>query len=129
MSNKIYVITTVQMKTVFYDPKDESKKGIDGFYRYRFKRTTPRQTEDYRNVDSATVGWFKNLDDAREAIENNYGDMHECSYNYAVIEPTDEGLYGFCGALEDQIWFYWNGVAFVEGPMPVGQENIGGYWL
>lgn len=40
-----------------------------------------------------TVGFFNSLDDARETVINNHGDICETIYDYAVIEGVGEGLY------------------------------------
>lgn len=39
------------------------------------------------------VGYFKNKEDAVFSIENNVCDIFENTYNYAVLEHVDEGLY------------------------------------
>lgn len=45
------------------------------------------------NHDPRCVGYFFNLDDAIKIVEGNYGDIHEYSFDYAVIEEFGEGLY------------------------------------
>lgn len=52
--------------------------------------------------NTRTVGWVGNLEIAKEIVVNNYGDIWEYSYDYAVIEEVEEGLYPLC---KDR-WFY-----------------------
>lgn len=39
------------------------------------------------------VGYYKKKEDAIYAVENNVCDIFEMTYNYAVIEIIEEGLY------------------------------------
>lgn len=39
-----------------------------------------------------TWGWYETFEEAEEAILNNYGDLFECSYNYACIEEVPPGV-------------------------------------
>ena len=38
------------------------------------------------------VGWFDNFDEANNAVENNFSNIHEDMYNYAIIEKMESGL-------------------------------------
>lgn len=38
------------------------------------------------------VGWYKSKDEAANAVENNFSDMHDYIYNYAIIEEMDMGV-------------------------------------
>ena len=42
---------------------------------------------------SRAVGFYGSLHEAEIAITNNYGDIRECLYDYAVLEEITEGLY------------------------------------
>ena len=42
---------------------------------------------------SRAVGFYRSLHEAEIAIINNYGDIRECLYDYAVLEEIEEGLY------------------------------------
>lgn len=55
--------------------------------------------------NSRCVGWFETELDAREVVENNYGDIWEYSYQYAVIEKMAIGLYPHP---EKEIWYEWD---------------------
>lgn len=38
------------------------------------------------------VGWFDNFNEAENAILNNFEDMHNSMYKYAIIEEMDPGI-------------------------------------
>ena len=54
---------------------------------------------------SRTVGYFKDLNKAKEIVENNCYDLFETFYDYAVIEEVPEGIYPL---YENQVWYKWN---------------------
>ena len=54
---------------------------------------------------SRTVGYFKDLNKAKEIVENNCYDLFETFYGYAVIEEVPEGIYPL---YENQVWYKWN---------------------
>ena len=47
-----------------------------------------------------TIGYFTKYEDAKDAVENNYGDICETTYEYAIIEGVEEGLYSDCDLQE-----------------------------
>ena len=52
------------------------------------------------------VGYFSKLEDAVEAVINNYYDLNEAGYYpYAVIENIPEGIYHYD---ENPIWFKYD---------------------
>ena len=54
-----------------------------------------------------TIGFFTDLDDAKECVTKNSGDMAEGGYYpYAVIFPVQEGLYNFPSP-EVERWYVW----------------------
>ena len=53
---------------------------------------------------SRVVGYYFTYDDARDAVVNNYGDIHETIYHYALIEKVRPGLYQ--GATSDSRSFF-----------------------
>lgn len=52
-----------------------------------------------------TFGWYANLNSALDAVVNNKCDIHECVYQYMVIEEVKEGIFGM--AIKEW-WFKWN---------------------
>lgn len=53
----------------------------------------PQKSPQDPRPDVRCIGWFSSIEDAREAVRKNLGDMWEGSYEYAVIETVGEGLY------------------------------------
>lgn len=60
--------------------------------------------EQYRG--SRCWGYYRELNDAITAIIENHTDIHECSYDYAVIEAVPEGVLPL--DMEEVKWFNWN---------------------
>lgn len=54
-------------------------------------------------------GYYYNLDDAITAIVENHTDIHECWYDYAVIESVPWGVLPI--GTEELKWFKWNAEA------------------
>jgi hypothetical protein len=51
-----------------------------------------------------TFGYYENFDDAENAVIHNHADIHECLYNYMLIEKIEPGLYAHC--LSAERWLY-----------------------
>lgn len=51
---------------------------------------------------SRTFGYYKELKDAKEALNNNSCDMHEYLYKYAIVEEIGEGIHYFA----ENRWFF-----------------------
>jgi len=66
-----------------------------------------KNKEYWSHGGDRTVGWCKNLEDAKNIVESNQCDIHECSYKYVVIEKVSDGVYGFCIGNCEQ-WYEWN---------------------
>jgi len=75
---------------------------------------------DIENKDFGTrcVGYLESLDDAVEIVKGNCCDICEYTYEYAVIEKVDEGLYPF-SEKEEQLWFKYNDGIYesIDNPM------------
>lgn len=52
-------------------------------------------------------GYYADEDKAFKAVFENWGDIQECYYEYAVIEYVPEGIYSQTGD-EPQHWFKWH---------------------
>jgi len=65
-----------------------------------------RDPHEFRKGHTRTFGYYKALLDAINAVENNYGDMQECLYNYIVIEELHEGIHSL---VEKEYWYNWVG--------------------
>jgi hypothetical protein len=66
--------------------------------------TTVHLDEDGTILDTRCVGYFDEMDQAIYSVSNNDCDIHEFSYNWAVIEHCGPGLYpdALC-----EIWYQW----------------------
>ena len=119
----IYVITTLHLGLKYGDMVAHE----DGhYYSYR-KRTSPDQREYMTIIRSRTWGWFERLEDAQEAIENNYGDMFENYYGHALIEKVADGVMFGCEEPEEH-WYYWKGTwedgGYVPDVKPESCESV-----
>lgn len=50
-------------------------------------------------------GFFFTEKEAINAVLNNDCDIHECLYEYVVIEEINDGIHG---GVVNEIWFEWN---------------------
>lgn len=58
--------------------------------------TTFKDFDDKYGISGARVwGFYSNKEDALNTIKNNYTDLWETIYNYAVLEPYYEGISGY----------------------------------
>lgn len=66
-------------------------------------------------------GIYETEEDARKAVETNNGDIHEYTYDYALIQRVEFGLY----EVEDIIWYKWDEEKeeYIEIPTPNGYEH------
>ena len=58
-----------------------------------------------KGYNDRVVGWFETLQDAENNLKVNCGDVHECRYDYAVIEELKPGFYS--GAHAVRHWYEW----------------------
>jgi hypothetical protein len=78
----------------------------------------------YGSPYSRCFGYFIKKEDAIKAVENNESDLHECLYDYIVIENLKEGLYCGMEFNPSEIWFQWNGTEWLECIKPDFAKNI-----
>lgn len=82
-----------------------------------------------RTDESRCVGYFSSFEEAEEAVEENYLDLHETIYDYIVIENIPEGLYRYD---QDAKWYKWNNskerYEKIEG-RPEEYSNIVGFGI
>ena len=55
--------------------------------------------------DTRTWGFYSDVNDAISALHNNRTNMHECFYDYAIIEEYNEGI---CNGTLRYQWFKWD---------------------
>ena len=54
---------------------------------------------------SRTFGYYKDKDEAIEAVKKNLCDIQERIYKYSVIEHITEGIYNIA---DERLFFEWN---------------------
>jgi len=67
--------------------------------------------EYFRNKQyTRTPGFYFNLEEAQQCVEENWGHISEVSYKHVVIEEMTEGLYGGKNVGNNREWWYqWQG--------------------
>lgn len=56
-------------------------------------------------ITERCFGYFEDRQKALHAADENWADMHECMYNWLVIEKIPEGLHAIP---EEEIWYEWD---------------------
>lgn len=79
-------------------------------------------------IGTRTVGYFEDLETARQCIEENWGDIYEDGYyKYAVIEDVEPGLYMSGSATP--IFFKWIDGKYQEIEKPAELKGIVGFTI
>lgn len=63
------------------------------------------ESSKYVEYNSRCVGYYAWLDDAVEAIKNNFSDIKRTICDYVVIEQIEEGIHEM---RKEETWFKWN---------------------
>jgi hypothetical protein len=68
-------------------------------------------------------GFFFNVENAKNAVENNRCDMHESLYNHIVIEEVGEGI---SPEVKEIQWYKWDNKKnnYIECTKPKKIENV-----
>lgn len=103
-SKYVYVVTTLKFGHRYINPN----RSEDGKYLSFPVRISPEQKEYFTITGCRTWGWYSEFKDAEECVTNNFTDIYEGDYEYALIEKVAEGvLYG--GDLAEEHWYKWEG--------------------
>lgn len=54
--------------------------------------------------DRKTFGYYSTIEKSLEAVKINRGNMHECLFNFLVIEEIKEGVHPM---VDSEYWFVW----------------------
>ena len=75
-----------------------------------------------------TWGFYTKKEYALEALHNNVTDMWETIYDYAVLEPYEEGISGYCYDKE-RTWFKYDKEidGYKEIREPIGVRHFHGF--
>ena len=68
-----------------------------------------------------TFGYKWGFESAMTAIRENHMDMHECLYNYLVMERIGEGIHALT---EEFYWFRWSGRRWTPCETPEWARGI-----
>ena len=67
-----------------------------------------------------TFGYYRDWNSAFAAVLENRGSMHECLYDFIVMEKIGEGIHA---SVTDEQWFNWNGKKWIMCQRP--KEMVG----
>ncbi len=70
-----------------------------------------------------TFGYYLSEEEARDAARRNVGSMHECLYEWLVIEKIAPGIFAMGEVVQ---WYQWSygGVQWVECDAPAWSRGI-----
>ena len=105
--------------TIIEDEEDQLMYFITVFTKYEINQ------RGFADIGSSrTVGYFKNKDDAINSVLDNCCDIFEYTYNYAVVEWIEPGLYNQATLH----WFFkWNTKTKQYEPIEAFEDNFGNY--
>jgi len=71
--------------------------------------------------------WCSSLNEAKKRVKENSGDLHECYYQYVVIEKTAE----FSSIPVREWWYFWmkDDEQYVPTDRPWDLEGIVAFWM
>lgn len=77
--------------------------------------THPVTGEIKTKRDTRTFGYYRGFQKALQAVKDNRGNMHECLYQYLVMERIGEGIHALA---DDAQWFKWTGRRWMPSLRP-----------
>ena len=82
----------------------------------------------FNSGDMRTFGYFDTVEACIQALNENVCDMHECLYEFAVIENIGQGIHPHAKEIS---WFRWNDEkqGFFEIEKPECSRNYSHYAL
>ena len=72
------------------------------------------------------VGWFDNFDEANNAVENNFSNMHDDMFEYVVIEKIESGI---LVVDSEQYVYKWNGEGYINIETPNAMINVSNFGI
>ena len=66
----------------------------------------PTNGEIKAKHSTRTFGYYRGWAKAIKAVQENRCNMHECLYQYLIMERIGEGVHSLC---KDEQWFRWTG--------------------
>ena len=124
--DKIYVVTTMHIGFKYGDKEPHA----DGKYYSYEVRTSPDQKKYFTIINDRTWGWYNKFEDAEKCVVENWADIYEGEFNYAVIEEKKEGILMFDNN-DSEHWYKWEGTweegKYVPCNKPEEFSNIVGF--
>lgn len=80
------------------------------------------ETVDGQYSSSRCWGYYHELEDAKKAVLENHTDIHECCYDWAVIEEVPYGVLPI--GTKEIVWYHWEDDAYREVEKPKFSERI-----
>jgi len=70
-----------------------------------FSKCKKNENERFDTGYTRTFGYFDNLEICRRALHENWCDMHEYLYEFAVVEYIEQGIHSHA---KEMAWFRWD---------------------
>lgn len=81
-----------------------------------------KEHDEYKfKSDKRTFGYYYGWDAALKAVQENRGNMHECLYDYLVMERIGKGIHALA---TDVQWFRWGGSSWVACRRPTALQGL-----
>ena len=81
----------------------------------------PTNGEIKIKMDTHPFGYKFGKAEVLRAVQENEGEMHECLYNYLVIERIGQGVLALA---KDEQWFKWNDGKWMACPKPEWSNGL-----
>ena len=79
-------------------------------------------------VGMRVVGYYTDLETAKQCVEENWGDIYEDGYyHYAVIEDAEPGLYKTC--MSKPLFYNWKDGKYTKIKRPKALKNNFGFTI
>lgn len=91
-----------------------------------FVTTVVTDNGNFKN--SRCWGYYYSLDDARHNILINNSDIHECDFDFALIEEMSQGIMSYIATPDlKKVWFHWEEDGYREVEEPEFAKDIVGW--
>jgi hypothetical protein len=73
------------------------------------------------SLNHRTFGYYKGFHAAYQAVKENRCNMHECLYEFLVMERIEAGVHG---EMKEEEWFKWSGKRWIPCKKPLEYRGI-----
>ena len=88
-----------------FERNNNSKNILSMFFITCFSRRENGESESPDFSDMRTFGYFDSFEACNQALHENWCDMHECLYEFAVIEQIEQGIHPHAKEMD---WYRWD---------------------